>query len=417
MRSPGRQGEAASTDASEDGVIEVLPLVHDLLSRPTPQAVSLRVDVGTGAACDVITPCRAAAERVRAYLGAWWHIRLSETAAGDRQHGVPSLIAVLDPDLLATADAVVSRFGERCRFYMRRWGRRLVDGQGSVAVTSREEPSLLVHDPAAGKVVIVAEEERILASMTTRLVRELVTARLESCGWRLLHAAAVGRRGSVVLVCGGKGAGKTAAALALATQGYALVSNDRALVGKVGEEWRVVSWPTYCNVGMSLLSDLGWDTVLRERLAADPSVGAGQLPEIVTAVKSGSGPVVLDGREKKWEHTPSQLRKWYGIELEPGGRLGAVLFPRLDPRGGTAPRIDPSLVRPLGEVDLDIAARAELYPDVLGLRAADPLGPPDTAPISEIATAVPSFGVALGYDVHAAGRFLSKHLEGLANAS
>ncbi|MFC8096976.1 hypothetical protein [Streptomyces sp. NPDC057363] len=86
----------------------------------------------------------------------------------------------------------------------------------------------------------------------------------------MLHASAVVQDGRTVLTFGGKGAGKTTTALALASRhGYGLLANDRVFV-RPGERGGVdvLPWPSAAAVGLGLLEALGWFETARERLEA-----------------------------------------------------------------------------------------------------------------------------------------------------
>ncbi|MFC8374211.1 hypothetical protein ACFUIT_40795 [Streptomyces sp. NPDC057239] len=112
---------------------------------------------------------------------------------------------------------------------------------------------------------MVGRRAEDVATATARLAREVVRGVLLRDGWTVLHASAVVRDGRVILTLGGKGAGKTTTAVALAHRyRLGLLANDRVFVRPAGNGGvDVLPWPAAAAVGLGLLDALGWFDVAR----------------------------------------------------------------------------------------------------------------------------------------------------------
>ncbi|MCC9686835.1 hypothetical protein [Streptomyces sp. MNU103] len=247
-----------------------------------------------------------------------------------------------------------------------------------------------------------------VAAATARVARETVRGVLQRAGWFVLHASAVERGGRVVLVLGGKGAGKTTSALLLARHGAGLVANDRVFV-RVAEDGGVdvLPWPAAAAVGLGLLDALGWLDGVRERLEAGEELHPTQRPAVTEAVRAGRrAPLWEGGRELKVQLWPDQLVRWCGLTLSRGGRAAALVFPRV--QAGAVPAVE-ERGRELEDADFMAGATEDRYPDLLGLvRVPEGRAPTARGEVVRRLTALPRHEVVLAHDLAADTELLGK---------
>ncbi|MFE0461434.1 hypothetical protein ACFW1A_19515 [Kitasatospora sp. NPDC058965] len=103
-------------------------------------------------------------------------------------------------------------------------------------------------DPAAGEVRVAVGADGQLDLV--ELVRDLVLKAEENTGAAVLHATAAYRDGSVVLVTGAKGAGKSTVLLELVEKfGYQVMSGDKTLLRTGPQGLYATGWPDYPHLG------------------------------------------------------------------------------------------------------------------------------------------------------------------------
>jgi hypothetical protein len=98
-----------------------------------------------------------------------------------------------------------------------------------------------VADPRAGRAIICAPGlRRYHPDFISRFVfRPVLDRLLFDHGWLPLHAAAVSGGGKGCLLVGGTGAGKTTLLLRLLEEGMGFLADDRALVRREGDRFRI----------------------------------------------------------------------------------------------------------------------------------------------------------------------------------
>jgi hypothetical protein len=105
------------------------------------------------------------------------------------------------------------------------------DGAGGTTLIPQAGPPHLITVAAGhGSIEVLAGQTGPLAQTTIRIVRQLMVRHTERHGGLLGHAAAVAAGGTVLLLAGRPGAGKTSVALLLARAGADLCAGDRTLL-------------------------------------------------------------------------------------------------------------------------------------------------------------------------------------------
>ena len=354
--------------------------------------------------------CEGVVRWTTEYLGAWWDVSTTSSTA---PAGAPRVQAVLDRGEHDRIAGDLAQDGVPCLAFMGAAGLRRASADGtSVWAAIPEQGVCFQHDRSLREVRIVSGDARALRSATTRLAREMIALQLQARGWCLVHAAGVAKDGRAVLVLGGKGSGKTAAALTLAAAlGWALLANDRVLLRVTGTEVTVCSWPSSCRLGLGLVAALGWGRTLRERTLADAVQVPNQPREITEAIAAGDlRPVrAASGKELKSELMPVELAAWFGFHFQGRGRLAALLFPRVDLDREAA---EPRTVTPgasVGHHDLDVAGKEALYPDFLDLSATlgAGRGDPDLDALNASLAALPHVEATLGPSISSNGQALA----------
>ncbi|MER6156929.1 hypothetical protein ABT147_15490 [Streptomyces sp. NPDC001868] len=341
------------------------------------------------------------------YFGPWWNaapVRVEDICAG------PLVTANVDAQAYDDLARRVTTVPHDEATYARARLLLARDDTGTITAVSPAEHLAYRSEPCAGRLVVHGEAPEPVALAAARLAREMIRAALLRDGWTLLHASAVAHDGQVLLSFGSKGAGKTTAALLLAAHGHRLLANDRVFVKSVGADVRVLPWPAAAAVGLGLLDALGLYDVVRERLRAGERLHPTQHPEVTAALLAGRREPLWepDGRrERKVQVFPDQFPDWFGMELATGGRVAALLFPRIDP--AAAPALTDG-DRTLGEPDFMSGSTEDRYPDAFGLaRGLDPAGGDVArAAVAERLAVLPHRQVVLGHDSAANAAFLTK---------
>ncbi|MBL1101539.1 hypothetical protein [Streptomyces coffeae] len=285
------------------------------------------------------------------------------------------------------------------------------DSTGTIiSAISPDEGLAYRSEPLAERLTISGCAPEPVALAAARIAREMVRATLLWNGWTLLHASAVVHDGNALLAFGSKGSGKTTTALLLAHRGFQLLANDRVFIKPVGDELRVLPWPSAAAIGLGLLDALGLYDVVRDRLQAGEQLHPTQHQDVTDALLVGRRePLWEPGgkRERKVQVFPDQFSTWFGMKLATSGRAAALLFPRIDPSAV------PALAdgdRTLADDDFMTGATEDRYPDHFDLARGINGGGNDLAcaSVAERLAALPHHQVVLGHDIQANADFLAK---------
>ncbi|MYR45438.1 hypothetical protein [Streptomyces sp. SID5910] len=360
-----------------------------------------------GATVTVDSAEQAVCRWVERYFGAWWRAAEVDPAGVCAR---PLVSAVVDTEQYDAAALAVTQVPHASTVYAR--ARMLLARDASAGViraVSPEEGLAYRSEPGAGKLDVVGRDAGSVATATARLAREVMRGALLRDGWAVLHASAVVQDGRTLLAFGGKGAGKTTTALALASRHrFGLLANDRVFVrpdsaGGV----TVLPWPSAAAVGLGLLEALGWSGIARERLRSGDALHPTQDRRVTDALLAGDRtPLWERGRELKAQVWPDQFTSWFGVPLATEGEAAALLFPRVE--AGADPAVEDS-DRRLGDADFMSGATEDRYPDVLGLVGVDGGGGEATRrEVARRLAGLPRHSVVLGHDAAANADFLAE---------
>lgn len=198
---------------------------------------------------------------------------------------------------------------------------------------SVESGDLTLHDPGFRVFYTVNREARSTEVLTApgngsvrngamRVVRELATACIEDAGGLVLHGAAVGRGDRILALAGPKGAGKTTLLIHLLRRGSTtLVANDRVAVLEEGRAPAARGLPTIVKVRRDTMD---WFPEIRPRFLSTPFHHRRTMEE--AAGRPAPSTPAPDGY---WSLSAAQLCALLGVHASGGGRLVAVVFPRI----------------------------------------------------------------------------------------
>ncbi|MFE7586416.1 hypothetical protein ACFU5Y_33170 [Streptomyces gardneri] len=246
---------------------------------------------------------------------------------------------------------------------------------------------------------IVGTDETQVAAAVARLTRDVIRAKLLAEDWAIPHASAVtDEDGATYLTLGGKGAGKTTTAFALARTGCAMLANDRvfARVDDTGTV-RVLPWPSAAAIGFGLLDALDLYETVRVRLASGEQMHPTQHQTVTDALLAGRRTPLWKANGKgelKPQFFPDQLTSWLGIPLATQGHVAGILFPQITP--GAAPRLITS-TRGVQDDDFFNAATEDRYPDIFGLQPE----PSAHSTLREHLARLPHQGLVMNHDTAA----------------
>jgi hypothetical protein len=371
----------------------------------TAHAVRLET---AGASVTVVSPQQAITDWSARYFGPWWHA--AEVPAESLCAGA-MITAAVDTGQYHDASWAVTTAPHTSIEYARAQLLVARDVAGGVVRATCPKQTLAYRSvPATGRLDVLGCQTEDVATATARLAREMVRGQLLRDGWAVLHASAVvADDGRTVLTLGGKGAGKTTTALALASRGgYGLLANDRVFVrpndrGSVD----VLPWPSAAAIGLGLLQALGWFEEARERVAAGESLHPTQDARVTAAIQSGSHvPLWEGGKELKAQIFPDQFPSWFGVPLATKGEAAALVFPRI--QAGAVPA-EESTGRSLSDADFMSGKTEDRYPDAFGLVGMDGGGAEGARrEVAQRLAALPHHSVVLGHDLVANADFLAK---------
>ncbi|MGW3459253.1 hypothetical protein ACWDE9_06485 [Streptomyces olivaceoviridis] len=370
----------------------------------TPTATRLQA---ADASVTVLSNTAFVTDWARRYFGSWWNafdVPASSVCAG------PLVTVDLDEKAYTDLAALVRSRAHDGVTYAKAQLLLARDSTGTITGVSPEEGLAYRSEQLGGHVTLFGRTAQPLAPAAARIAREMIRASLLRDGWTLLHASAVVRDGRALLAFGSKGAGKTTTALLLASRGAQLLANDRVFVKVVGDELRVLPWPSAAAIGLGLLDALGLYDVVRDRLQAGEQLHPTQHQDVTDALLAGRRePLWEPGgkREMKVQVFPDQFATWFGMQLATGGHAAALLFPRMDPAS------IPAVVdgdRALGEGDFMSGSTEDRYPDHFGLAHGINGGGSDVARASVAyrLAALPHHQVVLNHDTQANADFLAK---------
>ncbi|MFD3848213.1 hypothetical protein ACFWVB_20275 [Streptomyces microflavus] len=346
------------------------------------------------------------------YLGQWWLTRPVDPATvGD----LPTVVANLDQ--AAYEELTLLVHDGRHTTEVEYAGHRMLvarDGDDVIA-TSPDEGVAYRSSPARDRLVLAGTYGLTLALAAARMAREVIRGRLVHWGWVVLHASAVSqpRSGATILAFGGKGAGKTACALLLASAGWELLANDRVLVRPTGDaNVEVLPWPAAAGVGLGLLDSLGWTDAARSYLKAGGHFHPTQDQAVTEALHAAEyTPLQAHGRELKVQVFPDQLTELFDVPLSTGGRVASLLFPQVD--ADAEPALIDGAERTVSLDDFMTGATEDRYPDVFELSRGAGTAGRQTARdgVAHRLATLPHHQVRLSHDIRASVAVLGKAVE------
>ncbi|MEV0016729.1 hypothetical protein [Streptomyces tendae] len=360
-----------------------------------------------GAAVTVVSAEQAVTDWSARYFGTWWKAAPVDPADVCAGALVTGSVDSDDYDSLALG---VTQAPHTSTTYAR--AQLLLAGDlsaGVIRAVSPEEALAYRSVLGVSRLDVVGRVTEDVATATARLAREMMRGLLLRDGWAVLHASAVVQDGRTILTFGGKGAGKTTTALALASRpGVGLLANDRVFV-RPNERGGVdvLPWPSAAAIGLGLLEALGWFETARERLEAGEALHPTQDARVTEALLTGDRtPLWERGKELKVQVWPNQFTEWFGVPLATAGEAAVLVFPRVEAGAGPAAE---ETSRTVGDGDFMIGKTEDRYPDVFGLVGVDG-GGTETArqSVGRLLAGLPHHAVVLGHDVSANVDFLAK---------
>jgi hypothetical protein len=222
------------------------------------------------------------------------------------------------------------------------WAWRVFEGRGGAAMSVAVSPDGREVVSYATEVVSARDAFGLFAEAVMRTV-------MRRLGVVSFHAAALSRDGAAVLVMGGKGAGKSSFATALAQSGWSLLADDLARILREDGAWRVAPGHRQIKLNADVAAALGYDVARLER---------------------------------RW--TPGQPQhetpNKHVLSHGDGGGTGAVPIAAIYSLGGRAPALRSAVVTPI--------PAAERLALLLGNLSDDPLEPAAGQPAQAGPTAV-----------------------------
>lgn len=266
-------------------------------------------------------------------------------------------------------------------------------------VFDREFRVFYIVDRSRASIEIVARPAKRWARIALfRVVRELAMGHAVHTGDLIMHGAAFAIEDLNFLILGLKNAGKTTLLIhALRDQRTRLISNDRTLVFRQRGEVEMLGLPTIVKVRPGTLGLFpGIGCASRWHLDACDTLSEIESAPAKDADGDDSGPRVL---------SPSQFCSLLSCESAPGGRLAAIVYPRVQPEAHGL------RLQRLGheEALLDIrngifgAARVQSDPSLFASLAGATVLPTTEGPCRKVAGSVPSFRCVMGTNSFDAG--------------
>jgi hypothetical protein len=358
----------------------------------------------------------AVMEWLRRYMDGFWQLE-----PGPAARPAAEVVALVDQPARQGLYAALASSGaaEPVATFMAAQGLRLVVPGPAVLAGCPDHKVAYVRERE--RVLVLGDDGDCTGLAAVRVVRSAVTVWLEKHQWSHVHAAAAAREEAGLVAIGPKGAGKTAAVMALAAStGWRLIAHDRVFIGPMAGPPFLLPWPSSANIGLGLLGALGWADVLRARYRGGERPPYHQREAVTRALLAGGrSPVRADGAEMKAQLLPAQVREWLGVGLGSSAALAAVVFPRID-LGRSHPsirRLDhPAFTQqdvfpPVGKVDY--------FPDFLLLTERSPTARRQAAlaALRAASVGVPVYRAVLGSDLAANARALARLILGSTRKS
>ncbi|MFF6973360.1 MULTISPECIES: lactate/malate family dehydrogenase [Streptomyces] len=391
-----RRRHAAAAD-------KVRAAFHTVRHHITREETPVHTRISTAGHHVTVTSQTAAVPRWAArYVRPWWDA--TETATPPRDGDGPVVDAHVDPGAVSRlVQSVTDHPNDSADFAGAVMVYRHDDTEGTVSAAHPGLDLAYHYRPKDRCMHIVGCTETAVATAAARVARELMRAQLHEAGWHVLHAsAAVRGDGETVLVLGGKGAGKTTTALALARSGnWRLLANDRVFARlEDNTRVRVLPWPSAAAIGLGLLDALGEYDGVRARVLAGEQMHPTQNAAVTAALAEGSRQPLRSpaGKELKVQFFPDQL-PWLGLGLATTGYAARVLFPGIDP--AAKPALTDAAGRTVSAGDFFTPASDDRYTDVFGLIDTTPAAAVQREALAAALGALPRQGLVLTHDVQA----------------
>lgn len=169
------------------------------------------------------------------------------------------------------------------------------------------------------------EEGRLVVA---RILRDLITKRLEEKGFVMLHGGAVAFDDDHGIgILGDKGAGKTSLVIGLLSSKKArFISNDKVLVGDLNGCLVMVGWPTTPSIAVGTMSC--YDQFRQFFFSVDgtiyPQLKFSPNPEYLN-----KPPEVLWKVSEKLELTPRELAALFNVDICVSSEISGLFFPSI----------------------------------------------------------------------------------------
>ncbi|SFF75187.1 hypothetical protein SAMN05216251_12753 [Actinacidiphila alni] len=285
-----------------------------------------------GARVTITTTQRPVAAALRRMFHMWWNPLDPEERTAPAAH----LTVVVDRTQAAhLARAVTADPAAREHSDGRRILRHTTTADGVIAV---ESGSGTVYEVRGTDVTVTARTATAAATAAVRMTGDLVRARMEAAGFRLLRASSVTWGDAAAVIVGPRRRGTTTATLYLGAYSVALgVQSPELVLARPEPDGTVTTrpWPTPVTVSLGLLTITGWHELVRHHLAEGQDLHPASDPR-AAGILRGTGPAPQPGTRDAdltvslW---PDVLRYWLSIQHTHHGTAAALIFPGHSPGG------------------------------------------------------------------------------------
>lgn len=341
------------------------------------------------------------------YAGAWWPV--DHIPVGS--HAGPRVISHDNPGRFQELATLAAR--EPCAEtpYPHNLTRHHTQPNGITTAVTPQDRIAYHYDPATNTMEVCTSGTTplTLARSTARAARELQRAQLIADGWVLLHAAAVSTAEAGILALGDRGAGKSTAALTLASAGASLIANDRVFArltpaGRI----ELLPWPSAASIGLGLVGALQWTETIRAHLLAGEEPHPTQHQQVTDALLSGRTTAIEGDRKEVKAHIwPDQFTRWFGISFSRHTHADVILFPKVSP--DSKPGTDRDRTTRITDSDFMIGAQEDAYPDIFHLAAGDNSGSAHRrSAVKDALDGLRHYAVDLSHDAQANAQMLTQ---------